>query len=377
MLRLFKILAAAILLSAAFLIAAAEPDSGLELIHADKIVGKEVDGQKLRILFGNVHFHQDTIDMYCDEAIDVDDQRLLKFIGNVLIDDGHSRLRADSIEYFPERDLAICKNRVRMKRGSDSLYAEFFTYNFETEQAIAKKNVYLYNEKNRVQIWGDYGKYDPENKHSMIEKNSRFIKIDTSSGDTLTITAWQLNYYDREEDERAVAIDSVTITQGALRAVCDTAIYLPESEKVFLNRKPFVWYEESELSGNKMEAYFDSLKLREIYVYGEGEAKSLADSVQMKYNVLNGKEIRFFIEKDKPKKIKAIDNATSVYYLKDEESDQGVNFATADTIVIFFAEGELDSIKIKGGAEGIFYPSDYKGEKVFEQGTAETVGSGR
>ncbi len=374
--RLLKIHFAATLLAAALLIAA-DPDSGLELIHADKIVGKEADGQKLRILLGHVHFHQDTIDMYCDQAVDVNDQQLLKFIGNVLIDDGHSRLRADSIEYYPDKDLAICKNRVRMKRGNDSLYAEFFTYNFKTEQAAAKKNVYLYNEENQVQIWGDYGEYDPENKHSMVERNSRFMKVDTASGDTLTITARQLNYYDRKEETRAVAIDSVTITQGALRAVCDTAIYLPETEKVFLNRKPFVWYEESELSGNRMEAYFDSLKLREIYVDGEGMAKSLADSVKMKYNVLNGREIRFFIENDKPEKIKAIDNATSIYYLKDEDSDQGVNFATADTIVIFFAEGELDSIQIRGGAEGVFYPGDYEGEKVFEQGSDATFGSGR
>ena len=50
----------------------------------------------------------------------------------------------------------------------------------------------------------------------------------------------------------------------------------------------------------------------------------------------------------------------------DEGVDQGFNAASADTIRIFFAEQVLDSIAVQGGAQGTYYPSDYKGKVKVE-----------
>ncbi|MEJ2543944.1 MAG: hypothetical protein P8Y99_07735, partial [Calditrichaceae bacterium] len=161
--------------------------------------------------------------------------------------------------------------------------------------------------------------------------------------------------------------DSVTILQGALRAICDSAVYETESELVSLFFKPFAWYEDNKLSGKFMEAQFDSLKLKEIIVTEEAKAVSLVDSISKKENILTGNKIHFTIENNKPKLVIATNNATSIYYLQTEEKkDQGCNYATSDTIQVYFAEGKLDSIAIKGGSEGIYYPEEYKGKKVFE-----------
>lgn len=343
-------------------------DDGLELIHADKTIGTNKNGEQLRIFTGNVHFQQDTVDMYCQKAVYYDDRDKAEFIGDVLINDGHRTLTADKIEYYPQSKLAVCIGRVAIKGPTDSLYAEYFTYNFDTEKTIAKKNLYILDEENNVQIWGMSGIYEPDKNHSLVKENARLAKIDTASGDTLIITAYQLEYFNSGgEKTRAIATDSVVIIQGALKAVCDTAVYFTEKEIIWLNHNPIAWYEDSELSGVKMKVLLDSLKIKNIFIYDRAKAKSLADSLKEKYNVLRGKDIEFQIEKNKPKTIIAKDNASSVYYLKDEETDQGINYATSDTIVVNFFEGELDSIKILGGAEGIFYPDNYKGEKAFEE----------
>ena len=46
----------------------------------------------------------------------------------------------------------------------------------------------------------------------------------------------------------------------------------------------------------------------------------------------------------------------------EENEDKGLNTATADAIRAFFSNGQLDSIGVKGGSQGIYYPSDYKGK---------------
>jgi len=108
------------------------------------------------------------------------------------------------------------------------------------------------------------------------------------------------------------------------------------------------------------------LRIKVINIMGDAIARNYTDSLQSKMNVLKGKTIDFFIEDKKPKFIVARDNASSIYYMEDDGVDQGNNYATSDTIFIYFKEGELDSIDIIGGSQGVFYPSDYKGEKAFE-----------
>lgn len=341
-------------------------DSGLELIHADKQITKEVDGELLHLFEGRVHFRQDTLEMYCDDAILFEKKNKLQFSGDVLITDSHSRLRAQKINYFTNTRIAYCYDFVRINTPNDSLYCEYLKYNFKTDEAEARTNLYLFNAENDVQIWGQEGSYNPSTKHNQIKYDAHFTKVDTASKDTLDITAIQLDYYGGEE-KRAVAIDSVVILQGALKAVCDSAVYQTETELVSLFGSPFAWYEENEISGIFMQARFDSLKLQEIIVSEEAKAVSPADSMNNKENILQGNKIHFTIENNKPKLVTATDNASSIYYLQTENNeDQGCNYATSDTILVYFAEGELDSIEIKGGSEGIFYPAEYKGKKVFD-----------
>ena len=340
--------------------------SGLELIHADKQVTKEVDGELLHLFEGNVHFRQDTLEMYCNNAIMYETKNKLQFSGDVLITDSHRRLRALKIDYFTRDRIAYCFNHVRIKTLNDSMYTEYLRYNFKTDEAEAEKNIYIYNAENDVQIWGQKGSYNPNIKQNLIRENARFMTVDSSSGDTLDITAVQLEYFGGE-DKRAIATDSVTILQGALKAICDSAVYHTETELVSLYDSPFAWYEDNKLSGKFMQAQFDSLKLKEIIVTEEAKAVSLVDSISKRENILTGNKIHFTIENNKPKLVTATDNATSIYYLQTEDKkDQGCNYATSDTIMVYFAEGKLDSIAIKGGSEGIYYPNEYTGKKVFE-----------
>lgn len=348
-----------------FLLAAAT-DRGLELIHAQKSVGRVEDGQQITIFTGAVHFRQDTLDMFCDEAIFFEDRDQLQFSGNVLIRDGRRRkVFSQSILYHIKSKEAECFGAVQIKTPRDSLYAERLQYNFRTDRAAAQQRVHLHNAEERVYLWGEEGLYKPDLNYSMVQSRARLVKIDSSGQDTLRINAHRLEYWSTE-NPRAIAIDTVIIRQGALTATSDSAVYFTESEQLYLYGNPWAKYENSELFALRMEARFDSLKLRQIVSQDEAKAISLVDSLTKKFNVLRGRVILFDVEDDRPKLITALDNASSIYYLKENDTDQGANYATSDTIRVFFTEGELDSIQISGGAEGIFYPSDYTGARVFE-----------
>jgi len=340
-------------------------ENQLRLVHADKSIGKIVNGEPVRILTGNVEVYQDTLHMLCDEAYFFQNQNRVEFIGSVFIDDGQHILRAERINYYPETKTAVCIRNVRISSQNDSLYAEKFIYNFSTKNAEGEQNLFVWDKQNNAWIWGDKGKYDYQKQYTRIENNARLKHYNQGETDTLEITS-RFMEYQAGDTVFAMATDSVTIRQGDLVAACDSAKYDIDHEKIHLKVDPIAWQAESEMKGNTIDLVLDSLILTSIFIDGEAQIKSLSDSVNKSYDYLRGKTIEVMLEQNKPHLITARDNASSIYLLKDKEVRQGTNSASSDSIIIFFEEGVMDSIEIIGGAEGKFYPADYMGETELE-----------
>jgi hypothetical protein len=125
---------------------------------------------------------------------------------------------------------------------------------------------------------------------------------------------------------------------------------------------PIAWQGENEMTGMKIDFTLDSLKINEIFLYEKAQIKSLADTLNGKYNLLKGKMIQVSLEDGVPAQIIARRNAISVYRIEENKVEQGTNSASSDSIIVYFKTGEVDSISIIGGTEGTFYPADWKGE---------------
>jgi len=336
-------------------------DNLLHLVHADKSYGMIVDNERVHISSGHVEAYQDTLTMFCDQLIFYEDKERADFIGDVILNDGHYTLWADRIQYFIPSRTAHCSGNVRISGKKDSLYAEEFIYKFRQGDAQGSVNVFLWDKENNARVWGDYGVYFAEQRHSIIKGNARFEHNENNAADTLIITSKRMKYF-AQEPRYALALDSVRIFKGALRASCDSAAYLVTDEKVSLRINPIAWQEENEMSGLEINLELDSLEIEDIFINEQAHMKSLADSARQKFNHLRGKSIQVTLRESRPYRIIARNNASSVYLLKEETSDQGTNYSSCDSIIIYFKEDEVDSIAVIGGIEGIYYPAGYKGE---------------
>lgn len=336
-------------------------DDRLHLIHADKSSGRMINGEKVRFLTGNVEAYQDTLMMFCDEAIFYEERNLVEFIGNVLIDDSHHKLWADKILYFSDTRIAHCLGQVKISGVNDSLYAEKFVYQFREGNAEAEKNMYLWDKQNNARLQGDSGRYLANLNESHVYGNARFEHSVAGRRDTLIITSKKMAYYGLEP-KKAVAEDSVRIFKANVRASCDSATYFVTKEVVTLRINPLTWQGKDEMRGNMIDFVLDSLKIREIFLYEKAQISSLADSIEDKFNVLKGKTIQVSMGEEGPEKIVSRRNAVSIFRIEENQINQGTNSASSDSIIIYFNQGEADSIMIMGGTEGTFYPADWKGE---------------
>jgi len=336
-------------------------DGRLYLLHADSSLGKLVNGEKVRYLVGNVKARQDTINISCDLLVFYEERDVAEFTGNVIIDDSHHKLWADKIVYQTESRTANCMGHVRISGVNDSLYAEKFIYQFSGGNVWAETNVFIWDKQNNVRVKGDVGEYVAERQESHMRGNAYFEHHTPNQPDTMIITSKKMAYYGTVP-KRAVAEDSVRIFKGDVRASCDSAAYFINDELVALRVNPIAWQGKNEMTGMKIDFTLDSLKIDEIFLYEKAQIKSLADTLNNKFNILKGKMIQISMVDGVPEKIVARRNAISIYRIDENNINQGTNSASSDSIIVYFKSGQLDSISIIGGTEGTYYPAEWKGE---------------
>lgn len=336
-------------------------DGRLYLIHADSSLGKLVEGEKVRYLVGNVKARQDTINILCDLLVFYEERDIAEFTGNVLIDDSHHKIWANKIVYETESRTANCTGNVRISGINDSLYAEKFIYQFRSGNAWAEKNLFIWDKQNNARVRGDAGEFNAESNESHIRGNAHFEHHTPNQPDTLIITSRKMAYYGATPN-RAVAEDSVRIFKGNVRASCDSAAYFVSDELVTMRINPVAWQGENEMTGMKIDFTLDSLAIDEIFLYDKAQMKSLADSLDNKFNILKGQMIQVSMFEGMPERIIARRNAISIYRIEENEVNQGTNSASSDSIIVYFKTGELDSISIIGGTEGTYYPAEWKGD---------------
>ncbi len=336
--------------------------SGLLLKHADITRGKVLSNrEEVKILEGNVHVQQDSTEIFCDKATYHPLRDMLVLVGNVKLTRGNDILTAKKLTYYELEKLAIAENDVYLDRPGQNMRSEYLEYYYETDRAFARTNLILTDEPSNAFVTAIQGKYSPEENFSRVEKDAHFWQINRFSGDTLHIYAEAMEYHFKPI-RKAIATDSVRIIRGDLTARCDSAVYLLDEEKVFLEMNPQAEQQNNQMAGQQMELDLKGMVLHRITVKGRAVAKSVEDSTNGKINQLTGQEIIAFLKNRKINELWAVDNARSLYYIKDQNQEQGINTASADTIRIYFKGGEVDNISVKGGSQGIFYPADYKGE---------------
>ncbi len=334
--------------------------SRLELVHASVSRGEVRKGVPLKILEGDVHIRQDTLEIFCDRAVYDELGKKITLTGNVRLIRGQSTLTARKVVYFEDRKLAIARDRVRIKRPRQEMRSNYLEYYYETDQAFARGKLWMNDQENRVFITAHQGEYLPQRSLAYVERRAHFWRIDSTGQDTIHIFSRRMEYY-FGENSRAIALDSVHIYQKNLHATCDSAVYLVDQDQAFLEKNPRAIQQESEIFGKEIQLVLENLELKKILVTGGAKAISVVDSVLKKENRLEGRQIIMYISDRKLTELWAVSNARSQYYLTEESETQGLNVASADTIKIYLKDNELDSIAVIGGARGTYYPADYQG----------------
>jgi lipopolysaccharide export system protein LptA len=365
----------------------------IDLRNADKMERKDLNGEEVRELTGNVRFIQfpasgGLVKVWCDRALRFIVQNKIELFGNVKVVRDSVTIRSKEGVYYGDQRLMEGRKGVELERGKTLLTAvnaKYFidekrslfwdnvvlvdtssvitcsTMNyFETEdRAVASGGVHLFENANAVNIYGDSLIHFKQQNFSLVLKQPRLVKIDTSANgiiDTMVVESRIMQSF-RDSSERFVAIDSVRMVKSDMSSRCGTAIYFVHKDIITLQTHPIIWSGENQITGDSIRVFMEDKKMRSLWVKNRAMAISRVDTaLPDRFNQLTGRELTMYFRADKLEQVDVQRNATSLYYLFDNKEPNGVNKSSGDRIIIDFIGSEVDRIKVIGGAQGQYFP---------------------
>ena len=310
-------------------------------------------------LFGHVRIIRDSLTLTSSEGLYFGNERIAEMPTSVRLTRGRMILTSERGKYWASEKRAEFYGSVRVVDSASATYSDSLTY-FETEQkSIGVGNVSVYSPENNLTVFGDSLIHYEQRKYTVVPKRPRLMQIDTTAGgtvDTLLVTGSFMEAY-QDSSGYFTARGRVEMARTDFAARCGEAVYYLKKERIILRSKPVVWHAENQVTGDSIIVHTKERKLETVFVHGHAFAVSRADSLHLRrFNQLSAREIIMHFQNGKIVGIDADRTATSLYYLFDGAEPNGVNRSSGDRILMEFAGGKIDRIKIVGGVEGKYFP---------------------
>ena len=217
---------------------------------------------------------------------------------------------------------------------------------------------------NKTTLKASKGYYDIDKGQLDLYRNCAISMVDSVGGTTKLLADTIL--FDMKKN--IVKFHSnVYFSKDTLSGKCGYAEFLIDSRELKLFKKPIMNMGSDFAKGDKIKILFDeeSTAPRKITIDGNSYMESISDAAFPKEkSSIKGNLLEMYFKEKELKKIKVSGQATSVYFIKENKKKDSPasasNFITGDTLNIILNDDGMESITIKGGSKGTYYPGKMK-----------------
>ncbi len=285
--------------------------------------------------------------------------------GNVIVTTDSAVIKAQNIDFYKRQFKTFAYEKVVIDSDSTLIYSDTLTHYSNIKESFAVGNVRVESLNNNTILYGStLENYELKN-YTKLAGRSKLIQIDKKSNDTLFIYSSFMEAF-RIKPEYYIATDSVEIIRTNFFSKCGRGIYFKDSSKLALEKDPIVWQDNMQITGDSIFADLPGNKLQSLFVKKLNIPNSKAsflisqgDSLFAdRFDQLRSRDISVYIQDDKVDSIKALSNASSIYFIYEAKKANGVNNSEGDNIYIYFdtAENNVGKIKIEKSVKGVYSP---------------------
>ncbi|MGC3979369.1 MAG: OstA-like protein [Paludibacteraceae bacterium] len=258
-----------------------------------------------------------------------------------------------------EQMMLLDRSLVKHKEGK-SITGDTIFYDKKRKYGESFSNVMMIDTIQKSTLYGHYVSYDEISKNGMATDSALFV--DWSTKDTLYLSSDTLKNMKDSIYNKVEAYKNVRFFRTDIQGMCDSLLYNARDSIMHLNGDPVLWAENNQLMGNKITAYTKNQKINKVRI--EQAAISIQKDTLNYYNQLAGKEIIAHIDSGQVKKVNVNGNAETIYFPKDEKTQEfvGVNKTLSSYITAYLNNKKIERVVLTSASSGVMYPLKEMGE---------------
>lgn len=266
------------------------------------------------------------------------------------------------------------KKNSRINYNDKILTGDDMYFNQITGFGRAKGNVTLRDPKERRFMKGGYGEIFEKKDSAMMTDRPYAVKI--LEKDSMYFSAQKILAYQKVDATDPLkkksflrAYRKSRMFKSNIQVRADSLSFNETDGIMHLFGKPIAWSGEKQITGDKIEAYFDTQNeyIDSLKVVGNAFAISKADSLNLKdeFNQVKGKLMTVYYKENKIQLAKVIGNAQAITYADDQnektkETERiGLSLSTCGTIEAEFEENKVQIITCNVGANVDTFPMSH------------------
>lgn len=153
-----------------------------------------------------------------------------------------------------------------------------------------------------------------------------------------------------------IGFSHVRIYNDSSQAACDSMYYSTEDSVFRMYKKPIVWKDKSQITGDTMYLYTENQKPKRVYVFNNSLIINQQNPAL--YNQASGRTLNAYFTNGKIlyARLKGSPAETIFYPQAEDSSYAGMNRCSGDVCDVYFANDEINKIKFIKDVNGTMYP---------------------
>lgn len=264
--------------------------------------------------------------------------------------------------YDTRLDRSGLFDRSVLRKKEKTISADTIYYDKKNANGTLYGNAWLYDTTQRTGLFGHYVFFDDKNENILLTRNPYMVK--EFDKDTFYLKADTISSYreitDTSEKATVKAFHHVQFLKGKMMGRADSLHYSETDSliKFFIN--PVLWNDQSQLTGNYMQAKIINNRIDNIYIEANSFIISQADTTDSTtFNQIKGRNIHAWFSNEELNKIKVEGNGQTLYYVGEEGKKlSAVNRADCSDIILKMKQGKVDRITFIYQPDAVLTPID-------------------
>lgn len=310
---------------------------------------------------------------------------VFNFKDNVKLNGKDYRMEGDTLDYYSSTKTACFFGPSKIISDENTIVCNYGWYNTNTETAQFSRGATIHGKKSSIvadsllydkkqglgrgihnikltdstenfTVYGQRGWYYQKSSESIV--TDKPVALQIKDEDTMLLMSDTFYYKSDSAEKFMRAYGHTSILQKDVQGKCDSMIYNFNDSIISLFKSPILWSDKNQITGDTMFIRLKAGKIDNLRVNGNA---FLASEVKPEYyNQISGRKMINNFDSGKLKSVYVEGNASSIYYLRDNETDSaeytGVNKVSCGRMIIEFDSSKVRGIRFYMQPDGKMYP---------------------